>query len=136
MLLRSRRPRAAMALSLLGIATLWLASTPAIAGSLLRTLQSVPNSGVSREPFVLFELPAGRIAIEPMGTGADTRWKFTADTARTIRGLYRAAEQLPDNNALDPTFIPFSPMFALRALVKSHAPLLLNSLPRNDSFAL
>jgi uncharacterized SAM-binding protein YcdF (DUF218 family) len=42
MLLRSRRPRAAMALSLLGIATLWLASTPAIAGSLLRTLQSVP----------------------------------------------------------------------------------------------
>jgi MscS family membrane protein len=94
-----------------------------------RTLQSVPNSGASREPFVLFELPAGRIAIEPMGTGADTRWKFTADTARTIRGLYRAAEQLPDNNALDPTFIPFSPMFALRALVKQHAPFLLNALP-------
>ena len=94
-----------------------------------RTLQSVPNSGVSREPFVLFELPAGRIAIEPMGTGADTRWKFTADTARTIRGLYRAAEQLPDNNALDPTFIPFSPMFALRALVKQHVPFLLNTLP-------
>ena len=94
-----------------------------------RTLQSVPNSGVSREPFVLFELPAGRIAIEPLGTGADTRWKFTADTARTIRGLYRAAEQLPDNNALDPTFIPFSPMFALRALVKQHVPFLLNTLP-------
>jgi small-conductance mechanosensitive channel len=93
-----------------------------------RTLQSVPNSGVSREPFVLFELPAGRIAIEPLGTGADTRWKFTADTARTIRGLYRAAEQLPDNNALDPTFIPFSPMFALRALVKQHVPFLLNTL--------
>jgi small-conductance mechanosensitive channel len=94
-----------------------------------RTLQSVPNSGANREPFVLFELPAGRIAIEPLGTGADTRWKFSSDTARTIRNLYRAAEQLPDNKALDPSFIPASPMFALRALVKSHAPFLLNSLP-------
>jgi small-conductance mechanosensitive channel len=94
-----------------------------------RTLQGVPNSGVSREPFVLFELPAGRIAIEPVGTGADTRWKFTADTARTIRDLYRAAEQLPNNNALDPSYIPASPMFAVRALVKQHAPFLLNILP-------
>ena len=94
-----------------------------------RTLQNVPNSGVNREPFVLFELPAGRVAIEPLGTGAETRWKFSSDTARTIRTLYRAAEQLPDNKALDPSFIPFSPMFAVRAFVKSHAPFLLNSLP-------
>lgn len=94
-----------------------------------RTLQNVPNSGANREPFVLFELPAGRVAIEPLGTGAETRWKFSSDTAQTIRNLYRAAEQLPDNKALDPSFIPFSPMFAVRAFVKNHAPFLLNSLP-------
>lgn len=73
------------------------------------TLQSVPNSGTSREPFVLFELPAGRIAIEPVGTGDDTRWKFSADTARNIRSLYRAAEQLPNNEALDPSYIRIRP---------------------------
>jgi len=94
-----------------------------------RTLQNMPNSGVSREPFVLFELPAGRVAIEPLGTGADTRWKFSADTAQTIRSLYRGAEQLPDNEVLDPSFIPFSPMFAVRSLVKRHAPFLLKTLP-------
>jgi MscS family membrane protein len=93
-----------------------------------RTLQNVPNSGVDREPFVLFELPAGRVAIEPLGTGAETRWKFSSDTARTIRDFYRIAEQLPDHKALDPSLIPFSPMFAVRALVKQHAPFLLNSL--------
>jgi MscS family membrane protein len=94
-----------------------------------RTLQAVPNSGKNREPFVLFELPQGRIAIEPVGTGENTRWKFSADTARSIRDLYRAAERLPDNGALDPSFIPPSPMFALRDQVKRLAPFLLNSLP-------
>lgn len=94
-----------------------------------RTLQSVPNSGASRETFVLFELPAGRIAIAPVGTGNETRWKFTADTAFNIRRLYRATEQLPDNDALDPSFIPPSPMFALRDEVKHYAPVLLNPLP-------
>ena len=94
-----------------------------------RTLQYVPNSGTSREPFVFFELPQGRIVIEPVGTGKDTLWKFSAETAHDIRALYRAAERLPDNDALDPSFIPFSPMFALRDQVKRFAPLLLNSLP-------
>lgn len=93
------------------------------------TLQNVPNSGESREPFVYFELPAGRIVIEPVGTGKDTRWKFSAETARNIRRLYRSAELLPDNHALDPSFIPPSTMFALRDQVKKHAPALLKSPP-------
>lgn len=94
-----------------------------------RTIQYVPNSGTSREPFVFFELPAGRIVIEPVGTGKDTQWKFSAETAHDIRALYRAAEQLPDNNALDPGFIPPSTMFAIRDQVKRFAPALLTSLP-------
>lgn len=93
------------------------------------TLQNVPNSGESREPFVYFELPAGRIVIEPVGTGKDTRWKFSAETANNIRKLYRSAELLPDNDVLDPSFIPDSSMFALRGFVKRHAPALLKSLP-------
>jgi MscS family membrane protein len=93
------------------------------------TLQSVPNSGADREPFVYFELPAGRIVIEPVGTGDDTRWKFSAQTAFDIRELYRSAEQLPDGHALDPSFIPPSSMFALRGEVKRYAPVLLKSLP-------
>ncbi|PZF78812.1 hypothetical protein DK847_03175 [Aestuariivirga litoralis] len=93
------------------------------------TLQNVPNSGESREPFVYFELPAGRIAIEPVGTGKDTRWKFSAETAANIRSLYSSAEQLPDNHALDPGFIPASSMFALRDQVKRYAPALLRGLP-------
>lgn len=93
------------------------------------TLQNVPNSGESREPFVYFELPAGRIVIEPVGTGKDTRWKFSAATAHNIRHLYRSAELLPDNGALDPSFIPASSMFALRDQVKRHAPALLKGLP-------
>ena len=94
-----------------------------------RTLQYVPNSGTSREPFVFFELPAGRIVIEPVGTGKDTQWKFSAETAHDIRDLYRAAERLPNNEALDGAFIPYSPMFMLRDQVKHFAPYLLNSLP-------
>lgn len=94
-----------------------------------RTLQNVPNSGVGREPFVYVELPAGRIAIEPVGTGADTRWKFSADTALDIRDLYRSAELLPDNHALDPDVIPDSALFELRGAVKRHAPALLRSMP-------
>lgn len=94
-----------------------------------RTLQYVPNSGASREPFVFFELPQGRIVIQPVGTGKDTLWKFSAETAHDIRALYRAAERLPDNNALDPSFIPFSPVFALRDQVKRFAPFLLTSMP-------
>lgn len=91
-------------------------------------LQAVPNSGVSREPFVFYENPTGRIVIEPVGTGDDTRWQFSAQTLNDVRRLYRAAEQLPDVHALGPAFIPSSTMFAIRDQVRAHAPILLKAV--------
>lgn len=42
LLLRHRWPRAARCCTILGIALLWLASTPVVAGALLRSLQTLP----------------------------------------------------------------------------------------------
>jgi small-conductance mechanosensitive channel len=88
-------------------------------------LQSVPNSGLSREPFVYFEHPAGKIVIEPLGTGADTRWKFSAQTLQDLRRLFSAVQVLPEAHMLDPKLIPPSAMFAIRDQVKAYAPALL-----------
>ena len=88
-------------------------------------LQSLPNSGASREPYVYFESPAGRVVIEPVGTGADTRWKFSAETAQDARRLFSAVETLPEVHRLDPRLIPDSQLFALRDQVKRYAPFLL-----------
>jgi MscS family membrane protein len=91
-------------------------------------LQSIPNSGLSREPFVYFEHPVGRIVIEPIGTGDATRWKFAAETVQSARSLYSAVQHLPDAHTLDPAFIPPSPVFALRQQVKTYAPALLGDV--------
>ena len=91
-------------------------------------LQSVPNSGASREPFVYFEHPAGQVSIEPVGKGADTRWKFSASGAQDLRRLFAAVETLPEQHTLDPQLVPFSPTFAIRDLVKVHAPALLTDI--------
>lgn len=91
-------------------------------------LQSIPNSGQSREPFVYFEHPVGRIVIEPVGTGEATRWKFSAEIVQTARSLFSAVQQLPEAHTLDPAFIPPSPVFALRQHVKTYAPALLGDV--------
>ena len=91
-------------------------------------LQSVPNSGNNREPFVYFEHPAGRIVIEPFGTGADTRWKFSAETVLDARRLFAAVQSLPDAHWLDPRLIPPSSTFAIRERLKTYAPALLNDV--------
>jgi len=88
-------------------------------------LQSVPNAGADREPFVFFENPAGRVVIEPVGNGADTRWKFSRETVRDLRNLYREVEKLPSAHALPESLIPRSAMFAIRDAVAAHAPALL-----------
>ena len=90
--------------------------------------QSVPNSGVSREPFVYFEGPAGRIVIEPVGTGDETRWKFSAETVKGVRRLFGAVQLLPDAHSLDPRTIPPSLTFTMRAQVSNYAPALLGEL--------
>lgn len=87
-------------------------------------LQSAPNSGASREPFIYFEHPAGKVVIEPVGRGADTRWKFSVNEGHDLRQLFAAVQSLPEEHSLDPQLIPFSPMFAIRDRVKAHAPAL------------
>ena len=91
-------------------------------------LQSVPNSGISREPFVYFKHPAGQIVIEPIGTGADTRWKFSAQTVLDARRLFAAVQSLPDAHWLDPRLIPPSSPFAIREWLRTYAPALLNDV--------
>jgi len=93
-------------------------------------LQSIPNSGASREPFVLYENPAGRIVIAPVGTGDDTRWKFTGADALSLRRLHRAVDALPEAHMLDGRLVPWSPMFWLRDHVKAYAPALLADTPQ------
>lgn len=96
-------------------------------------LQSVPNSGASREPFVYFEHPAGRIVIEPIGTGADTRWQFSSQTVNDARRLFSAVESLPEAHTLDPSLIPESSTFDLRNKVKAYAPALLKGAGGNGN---
>jgi small-conductance mechanosensitive channel len=91
-------------------------------------LQAIPNSGLSREPFVYFEHPVGRIVIEPIGTGDATRWKFSAETVQSARSLFSAVQHLPEAHTLDPAFIPPSTVFTLRQQVKTYAPVLLGDL--------
>lgn len=92
-------------------------------------LQSIPNSGATREPFVYYSHSAGNIVIEPYGVGNDTRWRFSSDTVQGLRRLYRAVEELPGGHLLDNGLIPYSQMFAVRDFVRAHAPALLSNVP-------
>jgi len=88
-------------------------------------LQSVPNNGADRSPFIYFEHPAGRIVIEPVGSGDAVEWKFSAETLEGVRRLLTALETLPDTHTLDSAQIPYSPTFHLREQVRVYAPALL-----------
>jgi small-conductance mechanosensitive channel len=93
-------------------------------------LQSVPNSGTDRTPYVYYEHPAGRIVIEPVGSGAETTWKFSAETVEGVRGLLNAVEGLPEAHTLQDRQIPYSVTFFLREKVRAHAPALLTAMDR------
>jgi small-conductance mechanosensitive channel len=88
-------------------------------------LQSVPNNGADRSPFIYFEHPAGRIVIEPVGTGDEVQWKFSAETVEGVRRLLTALEAFPGGHALDSGQIPYSSTFNLREKVRVYAPALL-----------
>ena len=88
-------------------------------------LQSVPNSGADRSPFIYFEHPAGRIVIEPVGTGDEVQWKFSAETVEGVRRLLTALESFPDGHTLDSGQIPYSSTFHLREKIRVYAPALL-----------
>lgn len=102
------------------------------AGTML--LQTIPNNGTSREPFVYLDNPEGRIVIAPVGTDKDIRWKFTYDTTKDIHHLFRAVQHLPDASVLDPSMIPPSTTMALRQWVTTAAPSL--SLPLRENAIL
>jgi len=88
-------------------------------------LQSIPNDGASREPFVYFEHPSGSIVISPVGTGADTKWKFTSETVDGLRHLFQSVQELPPAHTLSSGLIPHSATFAIRDLVQKYVPFLL-----------
>ena len=88
-------------------------------------LQSIPNDGTSRDPYVHFVHGAGGIVIAPAGAGADARWQFTSETIASIRELYLVTERLPPPRATPPGFIPESAFFTLRGHVAQSAPILL-----------
>ncbi len=88
-------------------------------------LQSIPNDGTDRTPYVHFSHPAGRIVIAPSGSEANAAWKFTPETVADVDNLYRAIEGLPPPLATPPGLIPAAPFFTLRDWVGTHAPGLL-----------
>jgi small-conductance mechanosensitive channel len=88
-------------------------------------LQSIPNYVPDRQAYVHFLHPAGRIVIAPYGEGADTRWKFTAQTVADIDQVYMATENLQPPVATPPGLIPQSTFFTWRGFVRTHAPVLL-----------
>ena len=88
-------------------------------------LQSIPNDGASREPYVYFENPSGSIVITPVRTGTDTQWKFSSETVGGLRHLFRSVQELPSSHTLSGRLIPQSATFEIRDLVQKHMPFLL-----------
>lgn len=91
-------------------------------------LQSIPNDGTDRTPYVHFSHPAGRIVIAPSGVEAETPWKLTPQTVLGAARIFGAVEGLPPPLAVPPGFIPDAPYFLLRDAVRVHAPALLHRL--------
>lgn len=88
-------------------------------------LQSIPNDGSSRVPYVHFVQGDRAIVIAPSGPAADAPWKFTTQTVKDARELYLVTERLPPPIATPPGMIPDSTFFKLRGFVADHAPFLL-----------
>ena len=94
------------------------------------SLQSIPNTGTDRTPFVYYDNPAGRIVIEPVGSGEETAWKFSAETVDGVRGLLSAIEELPEAHTLQDRQVPYSSTFFLREKIRAFAPALLAAADR------
>lgn len=88
-------------------------------------LQSIPNDGADRAPYIHFSHPAGSIVIAPVGPEPTAPWRFTAETVRDAGRIFNAVEGLPPPLATPPGLIPDAPFFRLRDMVKARAPALL-----------
>jgi MscS family membrane protein len=91
-------------------------------------LQSIPNDGADRTPYVHFDHPAGSVVIAPSGPEPGAEWKFTAATVADIDDLFRAINGLPPPLATPPGLIPATPFFTMRDFIQAHAPGLLRSV--------
>jgi hypothetical protein len=91
--------------------------------------QEIPDDPASREPYVFFSHPAGRIAIAPKEEDGAVRWRFTPDTVAAQQALFIATEAMPpvwgmpvvvaETNlfALRHSLLDFSPWFLARSAV-------------------
>ncbi len=95
-------------------------------------LQSIPNDGADRAPYVHFAHPAGSIVIAPLGQEAQAPWRFTAQTVRDAAHIFNAVESLPPPLATPPGLIPPARFFELRAQAKAHAPALLGRIGQTE----
>lgn len=95
-------------------------------------LQSIPNDGADRAPYIHFSHPAGSIVIAPVGQEANAPWRFTAETVRDAARIFNAVEGLPPPLATPPGLIPPARFFELRDLAKAHAPVLLGRLGQTE----
>ncbi len=90
-------------------------------------LQEIPDDPAGRSVFVVFEHPAGRIAIAPVNVGGQVRWQFTPDTVDRIDDLYAAVQSMP--SAPHATIVPpRSPFFALRQSMYALSPSLVRRI--------
>ncbi len=83
--------------------------------------EEIPDDPDDRQPYVVFDHPAGQIVIAPITEGTETVWKFTPGTLRTIRSLYAAVEPMPVAGT-EVLQSPPSTFFALRQWLKEHVP--------------
>lgn len=95
-------------------------------------LQSIPNTGLDRSPYVHFSHPAGSIVIAPAGPEAETAWRFTPETVRDASRIFAAVESLPPPLATPPGLIPEARFFRVREMVKAHAPSLLDRFGQTE----
>ncbi len=88
-------------------------------------LQSIPDDGTDRTPYVHFVHGVGNIVIAPTGNATDAPWQFTGETVVRAPLLFRASTTLPTPEFLPPGSVEGSTYFRLRSYIVDYAPYLL-----------
>lgn len=88
-------------------------------------LQSIPDDGANRSPYVHFVQGLGSIVIAPTGSAADAPWQFTRLTVKNAPMSFHATASLPTPEFTPPGSFERSPYFTLRGLFVDYAPFLL-----------
>ena len=93
-------------------------------------LQTIPNDGMNRDPYVHFVHGLGSIVIAPSSPAPDSPWMFSRETLDEIPDLYFATANLPAAKLAPYGAIPPSTYFNLRQFVAENAPSLLGRVRR------